>query len=69
MVPLFIVASWIYLAGVFRRFHDQNKSGVYVLLNAIPLIGPLIVFYFLLLQGSVTENNRFRSEAPPAIPK
>lgn len=39
-----------------RRFHDQDKSGWFVLLNFIPLIGGLIVFVFMLLEGTRGPN-------------
>ena len=44
------------LAVQTRRFHDQNKSGRYCLLGLIPLIGGLIVFVFMLLEGTRGPN-------------
>jgi uncharacterized membrane protein YhaH (DUF805 family) len=39
-----------------RRFHDQDKSGWLVLLNFIPYIGSIIVFVFMLLEGTKGPN-------------
>lgn len=39
------------LALQVRRFHDQNLSGWFALLNLIPYIGALIIFVFMLIPG------------------
>ena len=46
------------LAVQVRRFHDQDKSGWFVLLNLIPYVGALVIFIFMLLQGT-SGDNRF----------
>ena len=45
----FIIAT---LSASVRRLHDINKSGAYVLLNLIPLIGQVILLIMLLQKGS-----------------
>lgn len=50
------------LALQVRRFHDQDRSGWFVLVNAIPYFGPLIVLAMMLIPGT-SEDNRFGS--PP----
>jgi len=44
------------LAVQIRRFHDQDKSGWFVLLNFIPLIGGIIVLVFMCLDGTPGPN-------------
>lgn len=44
------------LAVQVRRFHDQDKSGWFVLLGFIPYIGGLIVLVFMCLPGTVGDN-------------
>ncbi len=44
------------LAVEVRRFHDQDRSGWFVLLNFIPYIGPLIVLAMMLIDGTPGEN-------------
>ncbi|WP_245646493.1 DUF805 domain-containing protein [Sphingobium abikonense] len=39
-----------------RRFHDQDRSGWFVLLNLIPYIGALAVLVFMLLEGTAGDN-------------
>lgn len=46
------------LAVQVRRFHDQDKSGWFVLLNFIPYLGGLIVLVFMCLEGT-RGHNRF----------
>lgn len=44
------------IAVQIRRFHDQDKSGWFVLLALIPIIGGLIVLVFMLLEGTKGPN-------------
>lgn len=44
------------IAVQVRRFHDQDKSGWFVLLNFIPYIGGLIVLVFMCLEGTRGPN-------------
>lgn len=50
------------LALQVRRFHDQDKSGWFVLLNAIPYIGPFIVLAMMLVPSSPGDNRYGPSE-------
>ncbi len=57
LIVLFVLAMFIpSLAVQVRRFHDQDKSGWFILLNFIPYIGGLIVFVFMCLEGTKGEN-------------
>lgn len=44
------------LAVQVRRFHDQDKSGWFVLLGFIPFVGGIIVLVFMCLEGTKGEN-------------
>ncbi|WP_375288032.1 DUF805 domain-containing protein [Sphingomonas sp.] len=44
------------LAVQVRRFHDQDKSGWFLLLNFIPYVGGLIVLVFMCIEGTKGEN-------------
>lgn len=44
------------LAVQVRRFHDQDKSGWFVLLGFIPYVGGLIILVFMCLDGTKGEN-------------
>lgn len=44
------------IAVQVRRFHDQDKSGWFVLLGFIPYIGGLIVLVFMCLEGTRGPN-------------
>jgi len=52
------------IAVQVRRFHDQDKSGWFVLLAFIPFVGGLIVIVFMCLEGT-RGPNRF-GEDPKA---
>lgn len=44
------------IAVQVRRFHDQDKSGWFVLLGLIPFVGGLVVLVFMLLEGTKGPN-------------
>lgn len=59
------------LAVTFRRLHDTNRKGWWILLSFIPLIGALVLFIFYLLDGTPGPNRfgpdpKERSELEPA---
>ena len=65
-----LVGIWIGLAGLAKRWHDRDKSGWWVLLNFIPVIGPLICFIVAGFLRGTSGHNRFgpdplAPEAPP----
>jgi uncharacterized membrane protein YhaH (DUF805 family) len=61
---LTMLAGAVALLGLFipqlavqaRRFHDQNLSGWYTLLNLIPYVGSIVVFVFMLIPGTAGQN-------------
>lgn len=60
-VDAFIVLAWLALivpnlAMIVRRLHDTDRSGWWVLITLLPLIGGLILFVFELLPGTPGEN-------------
>jgi len=57
LMGIFAIASFIpALAVQVRRFHDQGRSGWFVLLNLIPYIGSLAVIVFMCLDGTPGPN-------------
>lgn len=59
------------LAVTFRRLHDTNRKGWWILIGLIPLIGALVLFIFYLLDGTPGPNRfgpdpKQRSELAPA---
>ena len=46
------------LAVTIRRLHDTGKSGWYILVALIPIVGGIIVLYFL-VQDSQQEQNEY----------
>ena len=63
--PVFVTVLFgIYFLGIIvpsiavqvRRFHDQDRSGWFVLLNFIPYLGTFVVLIFMLLPGTQGEN-------------
>ncbi|MES3030408.1 MAG: DUF805 domain-containing protein [Pseudomonadota bacterium] len=59
------------LAVTFRRLHDTNRKGWWILISFIPLIGALVLFVFYLLDGTPGANRfgpdpKQRSELEPS---
>ena len=44
------------LAVTVRRLHDINKSGWWVLLYFIPVLGDIVLFIFTVLKGTPGDN-------------
>lgn len=44
------------LAVAARRLHDTDRSGWWLLLNLLPGIGSLVLFFFFVTDGSVGRN-------------
>jgi len=54
---IFALASFIPgLAVAVRRFHDQDKSGWFVLLYFVPYLGALIMLVFMCIEGTRGDN-------------
>lgn len=57
VLGIFVLASFIpAIALTIRRFHDQDKSGWFFLIQFIPYVGGIIVFVFMCLDGTRGPN-------------
>lgn len=54
---LFVIATFLpQLAVTVRRLHDTNRSGWWVLLEFIPVIGGLVLLVFMVLDSQPGAN-------------
>lgn len=44
------------LAVTVRRLHDTNRSGWWILIRFIPLVGDIILLIFLIFEGDAGDN-------------
>ena len=44
------------LAVTFRRLHDIDRSGWWILINLVPLIGTIVLLVFALMDGTPGDN-------------
>ncbi len=57
LLVIYSLAAFIpSIAVQVRRFHDQDKSGWFVLLGLIPYLGGLILIIFMCLEGTRGPN-------------
>lgn len=57
VIGAFFLGSLIPMIAVtVRRFHDQDKSGWFYLLNFVPYVGGIIVFVFMCIEGTRGPN-------------
>ena len=56
VVVYFLVFLIPGIAVQVRRFHDQDKSGWFILLGFIPYVGGIILFVFMCLEGTRGPN-------------
>lgn len=50
---------WIAAVLMGKRFHDRDKSAWWCLMVAIPVLGPLWLFWQLAIRGGSKGDNRF----------
>lgn len=59
---VFLFAMFIPLLSVqIRRLHDIDRTGFWILISIIPIIGAIVLLIFMCLKGSEGEN-RFGPE-------
>jgi uncharacterized membrane protein YhaH (DUF805 family) len=44
MLLLYIPFFWISLAVTIKRWHDRDKSGFWIFIGLIPIVGPIWAF-------------------------
>ena len=54
-----VVLVWVWLAVAAKRWHDRNKSAVWILFVFIPIIGQLWTFVELAFMRGTKGPNRF----------
>ena len=52
----FLAAIVATIALSVRRFHDQDKSGWFILVGLLPLVGAFILLVFMLIDGTEGDN-------------
>ena len=52
-----LLPLWIYYAIQVKRWHDLNRTGIWALINFIPIIGFLITIFVIgFKKGTIGEN-------------
>lgn len=59
LIPYFIVQIWASLAVQVKRWHDRDKSGWWVLIGLIPVIGSIWVLVECGFLRGTEGQNRF----------
>ena len=54
-----VVLAWIHLAVAAKRWHDRNKSAVWILFTLIPIIGQIWTLVELGFLSGTRGHNRF----------
>jgi len=54
---LILFGLFLWLSLIVRRLHDSNKSGFYAFCIVIPVLGYIILLYFLIVKGDEKSNN------------
>ena len=57
LILIFVLAIIIpSLAVTIRRLHDLDKSGWWIFIQLVPIIGPLLLLYWFCLKGTDGDN-------------
>jgi uncharacterized membrane protein YhaH (DUF805 family) len=59
IVCTYVMFFWIALASSVRRLHDRDRSGLWLLLNAIPIVGSLVLIIPLGFLPGFNEPNQY----------
>jgi uncharacterized membrane protein YhaH (DUF805 family) len=68
-VLTFLVSLAVFLPSLavsVRRLHDTGHSGWWVLVNLVPIVGPIVLLVFLLSGGDYAANRYGPSPKAPA---
>ena len=68
---ILVIGFWLAIiipsiAVAIRRLHDTNKSGWFLLISLVPLVGGIILLVFLASQGDPGTNQY--GEPDPGLP-
>ncbi len=44
------------LAVTVRRLHDTDRTGLWLLVSLVPLVGPIVLLAFLVQEGNLRDN-------------
>lgn len=62
---IFSLATLLPVLGVgVRRLHDTDRSGWWMLLNLLPVIGWLVLLVFFIMPGTPEENRHGPNPSP-----
>ena len=61
LIVVNIIIIWTYIAISVKRLHDRDKSGWWLLVGIIPLLGQLWYFIVVMLLPGTAGENRFGS--------
>jgi uncharacterized membrane protein YhaH (DUF805 family) len=65
LAALYGLVTLLPVLGVdIRRLHDTNRSGWWILISLIPIIGAIVLIVFLASRGTQGPNS-FGPESPP----
>jgi len=57
LLSLYVVAAFLPgMAASIRRLHDTNRSGWWLLITAVPFVGPIVLLVFLAQESYAVEN-------------
>lgn len=75
VLMIFVVASIWAIATVIptfaltiRRLHDTNRSGFWILIGFVPIVGGLVLLYFMLIEGT-RGPNLFGADPKEGLPR
>jgi len=55
-VIIYVILFFVNLSLAVRRLHDTDKSGFWIFIGLIPLIGAIVLLVFYLLPGTPGPN-------------
>jgi signal peptidase I len=67
VLALYALVTWVGLALQVKRLHDRGRTGWVVLLNAVPILGPLLLAIDTYLLPGKPGSNRYGPPPGPCV--
>jgi uncharacterized membrane protein YhaH (DUF805 family) len=66
VIPLWICVVWVTIAAYVKRLHDRGKSGWWMLIAFVPVIGQMWLFVEAGFLRGTTGSNKYGSDLTAA---
>jgi len=67
-IVIYLAAMWPWLAINIKRWHDRDKSGLWILIGFVPVVGPIWALIETGFHPGTTGSNRYGPDPRSSMP-